>query len=190
MIGHVICEASDIALADADVAPVEESAQAHSRTTSPKELSRSDLKLLRQRAKAERRTVVWTNGVFDVLHAGHLAQLRAARALGDTLVVGVNTDETVRAAKGEGRPVFPLVERLEMLAALEVVDFVHAFSEPTPVEAIRVLEPDVHCKGADYEGKPIPERSLVESYGGRVVLVPLVPHRSTSRTLELLTGKG
>jgi rfaE bifunctional protein nucleotidyltransferase chain/domain len=94
----------------------------------------------------------------------------------------------VRAAKGEGRPVFPLAERLEMLSALEIIDFVHPFAEATPVEAIEVLRPDVHCKGADYESKPIPERSVVESYGGRVVLIPLVEGRSTTRTLALLGG--
>ncbi|HVJ92069.1 MAG TPA: SIS domain-containing protein [Labilithrix sp.] len=186
MIGHVLCEALDAAIL-ASSEPTAESPSGTSR--SPKELSRSDLAVLRRVARAERRTIVWTNGVFDVLHAGHLAQLRAAREHGDILVVGVNTDETVRAAKGEDRPVFPLAERLDMLAALEVVDFVHAFPEPTPVEAISALQPDVHCKGADYASKPIPERAVVEAYGGRVILVPLVDNRSTTRTLELLAGK-
>lgn len=186
LIGHVLCEALDIALAGTKN---EEASASECTTRSPKELSRTDLSLLRSRAKADGRTVVWTNGVFDMLHAGHLSQLRAARAHGDLLVVGVNTDETVRAAKGADRPVFPLAERLEMLAALEVVDFVHAFGEATPVDAIRALEPGVHVKGADYEGKPIPEREVVEAYGGRVVLVPLVANRSTSRTIELLHGK-
>jgi phosphoheptose isomerase len=184
-IGHILCEAVDAAIT-AGESKVAALATDAALTSSPKELSRTDLAFLRARAKAEGRSIVWTNGVFDVIHAGHLAQLRAARALGDVLVVGVNTDETVRAAKGASRPVFPLAERLELLAALEVVDFVHAFPEATPVEAITALEPDVHCKGADYEGKPIPERTVVEGYGGRVVLVPLVPNRSTTRTLELL----
>jgi phosphoheptose isomerase len=186
-VGHIVCEAVDAAIVASEGDPSEIVSAARV-TSSPKELDRADLALLRRRATVDKRTIVWTNGVFDVLHAGHLAQLRAARALGDVLVVGVNTDETVRAAKGDGRPVFPLAERLEMLAALEVVDFVHPFPEPTPVEAIEVLRPDVHCKGADYEGKPIPERAIVESYGGRVVLVPLVEGRSTTRTLEMLAN--
>lgn len=185
-IGHILCEAIDAALAETDGAGAEPNAARIS--TSPKELSRADLALLRASARADKRTIVFTNGVFDVLHAGHLASLRAARAQGDVLVVGVNVDATVRAAKGEGRPIFPLAERLEMLAALELVDFVHPFSEATPVEAIEVLRPDVHCKGADYEGKPIPERNVVEGYGGRVFLVPLVEGRSTTRTIALSGG--
>lgn len=187
-IGHILCEAIDAAFAaESDATPTaEESARA---STSLKEVSRADLARLRRQATADKRTIVWTNGVFDVLHAGHLAQLRAARSLGDMLVVGVNTDDTVRAAKGDGRPVFPLAERLEMLAALEMIDFVHAFHENTPVEAIRALRPDVHCKGADYEGKPIPERPVIEAYGGRVVLIPLVEGRSTTATIASLNRK-
>jgi phosphoheptose isomerase len=184
-IGHILCEAIDEALSKA---PAAESTRG-SVAGSPKELSRADLPLLRASATAEKRAIVWTNGVFDVLHAGHLSQLRAAAALGDMLVVGVNTDETVRASKGEGRPVFPLAERVAMLAALEVVDFVHVFAEATPIEAIEKLRPDVHAKGADYADKPIPERALVESYGGKVALLPLVPGRSTTDTLARLGGK-
>ena len=187
-IGHILCEAIDAALARAPAFANETSTSPRA-TSSPKELTRADLALVRASATADKRTIVFTNGVFDVLHAGHLAQLRAARTHGDILVVGVNTDETVRAAKGDGRPVFPLAERLEMLAALEMVDFVHAFSETTPVEAVQALRPDVHCKGGDYDGKPMPERSVVEGYGGRVVLVPLVEGRSTTRTLDLLGRK-
>lgn len=179
MIGHVLCEALDASLEDAvDARP--------GTTPTPKHLSRDDLALLRAQAKHDKKTIVWTNGVFDVLHAGHLASLKAARAHGDVLVVGVNTDETVRAAKGEGRPVFPLQERLAMLAALEIVDFVHAFGEATPVEALQALKPDVHCKGQDYANKPIPEREVVESYGGRVVLLSFVEGRSTTSTIERL----
>jgi phosphoheptose isomerase len=189
-IGHLLCEAVDLAIATTSSAPSANGRGARV-TTSPKELSRDELAFLRARTKAESSVVVWTNGVFDVLHAGHLAQLRAARAYGDVLVVGVNTDDTVRAAKGEGRPVFPVTERVDMLAALEVVDHVHVFGEPTPEAAIAALEPDVHCKGEDYappNGKPIPERALVESYGGRIVFVPLVADRSTTKTLERLRG--
>lgn len=184
--GHFVCEAIDYALAGAT--PVAEG-KSERIGTSPKELSRADLAIVRANATSEKRTLVWTNGVFDILHAGHLAQLKAARKEGDLLVVGLNTDETVRAAKGADRPIFPLAERLEMLAALEVVDFVHVFPETTPVEAITALRPDVHVKGADYADKPIPERALVEGYGGKVVLVPLVESRSTTLALGRLNGK-
>lgn len=180
MVGHLVCEAVDLSLAEA-------TATSAATGGSPKVLSRDDLAVLRRSTEHDKQTIVWTNGNFDVLHAGHLSSLKAARKHGDVLVVGVNVDASVRAAKGEGRPVFPLAERLEMLAALELVDFVHAFEEPTPVEALRALRPDVHCKGADYADKPIPERALVEGYGGKVVLLPLVPDRSTTGTLARLS---
>jgi rfaE bifunctional protein nucleotidyltransferase chain/domain len=139
--------------------------------------------------RAARRTVVWTNGCFDVLHAGHLASLQAARALGDVLVVGVNDDAAVRRLKGEGRPVVPAAERAALVAALRPVDHVVVFGEDTPEAVLSHLRPDVHCKGADYappHGKPIPERALVEGYGGRVEFLPLTPGRSTTGLVAAL----
>ena len=136
--------------------------------------------------------MAWTNGVFDVLHVGHLTSLRAARGFGDVLVVGVNADATVRASKGPTRPIFPVAERVEMLAALDVVDAVIVFAEPTPVEMLTALRPDVHVKGADYappHGKPIPEAALVASWGGKVEFVPLVPGRSSTDTLARLLAE-
>jgi rfaE bifunctional protein nucleotidyltransferase chain/domain len=133
--------------------------------------------------RAAGRSVVWTNGCFDLLHAGHARSLRDAAGLGDVLVVGLNSDTSVRALKGRGRPLLPQAERAELLAALECVDHVLVFDGPTPVEVLAVLRPDVHCKGADYAppgGKPIPELPLVEGYGGRVAFLPLVPHLSTT----------
>ena len=146
---------------------------------------------LRERWKQEGRVVVWTNGVFDVLHAGHLSSLQAARRLGDVLVVGVNADATVRARKGPDRPVFPVHERVAMLAALEVVDHVLVFEEDTPAQVLSALKPDIHCKGADYappNGAPIPEAEIVKAYGGRIEFLPLVPERSTTKTIEKLNG--
>jgi rfaE bifunctional protein nucleotidyltransferase chain/domain len=130
--------------------------------------------------------VVWTNGVFDLLHAGHLHSLRAARSLGDALIVGVNADEPVRRAKGPNRPVVPAEERAELVAALEPVDAVLIFGEDTPEACLAALRPDVHAKGADYappDGKPMPEAVVVESYGGRIEFLPLIEGRSTSRLL-------
>jgi phosphoheptose isomerase len=181
-IGHLVCEAID----EASTRPSVNARPGKRYTSSSKELARDELPLVREHWSAEKLTVAWTNGVFDVLHAGHLAQLRAAKSNGDVLVVGVNTDETVKAAKGDDRPIFPLAERVEMLAALEVVDYVHVFPEATPEAALSALRPDVHCKGADYappNGKPIPEKALVEGYGGRIAYVPLVPDRSTTSTI-------
>ena len=129
-------------------------------------------------------TVVWTNGVFDLLHVGHVRSLEAARALGSVLVVGVNADATVTAAKGPGRPIVPAEQRAEVVAALEPVDYAVIFEEPTPEQALDRLRPEIHAKGADYSDKPIPERAVVEGYGGRVELLPLVEGISTTELSE------
>jgi rfaE bifunctional protein nucleotidyltransferase chain/domain len=124
--------------------------------------------------------VVITNGCFDILHPGHVALLEAARREGDRLVVALNSDASVRALKGEGRPVLPEGERAELLLSLEVVDRVVLYDEPTPVRVVRALLPDVLVKGADWAADGIVGRAEVEAAGGRVVRVPLVPGRSTS----------
>jgi D-beta-D-heptose 7-phosphate kinase/D-beta-D-heptose 1-phosphate adenosyltransferase len=131
--------------------------------------------------------VVWTNGTFDLLHPGHVASLTQARDLGDVLVVGVNSDRSVKAYKGPARPILREDERATMLAALECVDFVVVFDEDTPVESLAKLKPDIHCKGAEYappHGRPVPERATVEGYGGRVAYLPLVPGVSTTDVLD------
>jgi D-sedoheptulose 7-phosphate isomerase len=146
-----------------------------------------DLILQRDRWKQDQKAVVWTNGCFDVLHVGHLHCLEQARRLGDVLIVGVNTDAAVRAIKGQDRPIFPLEERMRVLAALRTTDYVVAFEGLTPEAALAELRPDVHVKGDDYappHGKPIPERELVESYGGRVEFVSLVPEHSTFDVIQ------
>jgi D-beta-D-heptose 7-phosphate kinase/D-beta-D-heptose 1-phosphate adenosyltransferase len=110
-----------------------------------------------------------------------------ARQFGNVLVVGINTDESVRRLKGSGRPILPADLRAEMLAALECVDYVTLFGEPTPEQALRDLQPHVHCKGADYappHGKPIPEAAVVASYGGRIAFLPLLPGLSTTELLR------
>lgn len=145
------------------------------------------LAAVRAAARAAGRRVVWTNGCFDVLHVGHVRSLRFARGLGDLLVVGVNGDGSVRRLKGPGRPLNPAADRVEVLAALACVDYVVVFDEPTPVEAIRRLRPDVHCKGSDYappHGKPIPEAEVVAAYGGRIEFFPLVPSVSTTELVR------
>lgn len=141
------------------------------------------LDALRLRWKQQNQTVVWTNGCFDLLHIGHVRNLQAARRLGDILVVGLNSDSSVRRIKGPPRPIMPEQERAEVLAALACVDYVVIFDEDTPEAALARLKPDIHCKGADYappNGKPIPEAPLVESYGGRIAFIPLVPGASTT----------
>jgi D-beta-D-heptose 7-phosphate kinase/D-beta-D-heptose 1-phosphate adenosyltransferase len=127
--------------------------------------------------------VVFTNGVFDLLHAGHVRLLVAARALGDCLVVGVNSDASVRRLKGKGRPIIPLAERMEMLAGLKPVDYVVPFGEPTPARVIEAVLPAVLVKGSDYKKKDIVGRATVEGAGGRVVRVRLTAGRSTSNLI-------
>jgi D-glycero-beta-D-manno-heptose 1-phosphate adenylyltransferase len=117
------------------------------------------------------RSIVFANGAFDLLHAGHVRYLQAARDHGDWLVVGVNTDRSVRASKGPTRPIVPQEERAEIIAALGCVDAVILFDENTPEELIADLRPDVHAKGTDYTAATVPERDVVASYGGRTIIV-------------------
>jgi rfaE bifunctional protein nucleotidyltransferase chain/domain len=136
------------------------------------------------REKRNGRRVVFTNGCFDLLHPGHISILEQARDLGDILIVGINSDASVRRNKGAGRPVFPELERAEILAALECVDAVLIFDEPTPREVIARLLPDVLVKGGDWPSDQIVGREEVEAAGGRVVLVPVVAGYSTTGILQ------
>jgi D-beta-D-heptose 7-phosphate kinase/D-beta-D-heptose 1-phosphate adenosyltransferase len=139
----------------------------------------------------ERGPVVFTNGVFDLLHAGHVSLLEAARAEGAALVIGVNSDASVRRlAKGAGRPVVPGQERARLLAALACVDCVVLFDEDTPLALITLLRPDVLVKGADYAPEAIVGADEVVSWGGRVVRVALVPGHSTTQLLQRLRRAG
>ena len=148
-------------------------------------MSRLDV-ILRERADWRRAGlgVVFTNGCFDVIHPGHIGLLEAARAEGDVLVVGINSDRSVREIKGPSRPVFPEGERAETLRALEPVDRVIVYEDGTPLETIRSLLPDVLVKGADWPLEAIVGRDVVEERGGRVVRVSLLPGRSTTAILD------
>jgi D-beta-D-heptose 7-phosphate kinase/D-beta-D-heptose 1-phosphate adenosyltransferase len=158
-----------------------------------KALSAARAAALRERLRRLGRRVVFTNGCFDLLHVGHVALLEKARALGDVLVVGVNTDRSVRLLKGPGRPVVPLAERMEILAGLEAVDIVVPFPDRTPVRLIAALRPDILVKGDDYRPSEIAGRKVVEAAGGRVVRVRLSRGRSTSglirRVLRAAAGR-
>lgn len=146
-------------------------------------LNLDDLVLRRQEHGYAGEIVAWTNGCFDLLHSGHVASLQAARNLGDVLIVGLNSDSSVRVNKGPSRPILREQERAALLSALECVDYVHIFAEPTPETVLSIIRPDLHCKGAEYtppHGRPVPERAVVESYGGRIVYLPLLPEISTT----------
>ena len=145
-------------------------------------LDRRQLLEMYGRPRSER--VVFTNGCFDILHRGHVTYLTQARALGDRLVVGLNTDDSVRRLKGAGRPVVQQDDRAYVLAALACVDAVTLFDEDTPAELIEALLPDVLVKGGDYTPDQVVGREIVESHGGELVLIPFVTGRSTTDILH------
>lgn len=139
-----------------------------------------DALALRESLRQEGLPLVFTNGHFDLLHVGHLDYLEQAAALGSALIVGVNGDGGTQRLKGSGRPIVPAVERARLLAALRVVTAAVIFDEDTAHTLIDALRPEIYVKGGDYHSKPLPERALVESYGGRVVLIDTLPGHSTS----------
>lgn len=138
--------------------------------------------------KRHGRSVVFTNGVFDILHAGHVHFLRQAKSLGDVLVVGVNSDASARRLKGKNRPINSERDRMALVAALDPVDHVVLFDEDTPAALIRTLQPDIHVKGGDYEGEALPEAGAVREGGGRVVILPLVESVSTSGVIDRIVA--
>ena len=142
---------------------------------------------LRSRAEQWRRDgerITLANGTFDLLHVGHVRYLHAARALGGKLVVAINSDQSVRALKGEGRPIMPEAERAEIVAALADVDAVVIFPEPDVRAIIREIRPDIHAKGTDYSADSVPERDVVTEYGGRVAIVGDPKDHSTSEIIR------
>ena len=149
-----------------------------------------DAVALAARCRAARQQVVFTNGVFDLLHPGHVRYLQHARSLGGALIVGVNSDQSVRANKGEGRPITPAVERCEILEALACVDAVVVFDEDTPHALIGAIQPDVLVKGADWAEDAIVGRDIVEARGGRVVRVAIEQGYSTTELLKKIQSHG
>jgi rfaE bifunctional protein nucleotidyltransferase chain/domain len=152
--------------------------------TSGKIVTRAELPGLGERLRAEGRRVVFTNGCFDLFHVGHLRYLTQARALGDVLVVALNSDAGVRRLKGPSRPILPEDERAELLVGLACVDYVTLFDEQLPNDTLTALRPHLHVKGGDYEAERLPETPLVRSLGGEVVIMPLVEGRSTTSLIQ------
>jgi rfaE bifunctional protein nucleotidyltransferase chain/domain len=145
---------------------------------------RQALKTIAAQAKNEGKKIVFTNGCFDLLHRGHVQLLREAKSLGDILIVALNSDRSVRQIKGPDRPILPEEERAELIAALEMVDYVTMFDEPDPLNVIRELRPDVLAKGGDWAEDNIVGRELVESYGGKVAVIPYLKGHSTTEIIE------
>jgi len=146
-------------------------------------LSRNELLKTVSRLKGKGLKIVTTNGCFDILHVGHTRYLKAARGLGDVLVVLVNTDASVRGNKGSLRPVVPEDERAEILDALECVDYVVLFNKHTPIELLSLIQPDIHVKGGNYRVDQLPEAPTVQSFGGEVVVVQHVKGKSTTNLI-------
>ena len=142
-----------------------------------------------QTARQAGARIVLANGCFDVLHVGHVRYLEGARALGDLLVVGINSDAQVTVLKGAGRPIMPEGDRAEIVASLESVDLVTIFAEPTVETLLLALKPDIHAKGTDYTEETVPERAAVLSYGGRVAIVGDEKEHSTSQMIDRLAGQ-
>jgi rfaE bifunctional protein nucleotidyltransferase chain/domain len=154
-------------------------------------MTRTEFAALADTLRASGKHVVFTNGVFDILHVGHVRYLQQARALGDALLVGINSDASVRRLKGPTRPINPEDERAEVIAALACVDATCIFTEDRPDGLIEVVRPHVHAKGGDYAGPDaLPETPLVRALGGEVVILPMVAGRSTTRIVEALRQSG
>jgi rfaE bifunctional protein nucleotidyltransferase chain/domain len=150
-------------------------------------LTKDDLISQVEEAKATGKKVVFANGCFDVLHVGHIRYLEAAKALGDILIVAINADEQARLLKGKDRPILPQDQRAEIVSALETVDLVTIFTEPTVTELLLALQPDIHAKGTDYTEETVPERDVVRSFGGQVAIVGDPKNHSSSDMIEKIS---
>jgi D-beta-D-heptose 7-phosphate kinase/D-beta-D-heptose 1-phosphate adenosyltransferase len=146
--------------------------------------SRKEIAKISQKAKEENAKIVFTNGCFDILHLGHVRYLKEAKKLGDILIVGLNSDSSVRKLKGNSRPYIPENERAEILASLEYVDYVTIFSELRPDKLIETVRPDVHVKGGDYKIEELPERKVVKSLRGEIIIIPPIAGRSTTSLID------
>jgi rfaE bifunctional protein nucleotidyltransferase chain/domain len=151
-------------------------------------LSRDALSARVADARRAGRTVAFANGCFDLLHVGHVRYLAAAAQEADQLIVAINDDASVRALKGEGRPILAAADRAELVAALRFVDYVVVFPEPTVGPLLEALRPDVHCKGTDYTLDSVPERDVVRGYGGRIAIVGDAKDHSTRELLARIAG--
>src|SRR6266851_10372231 len=153
-------------------------------------LNENDLLAAVAKERKAGKTIAFANGVFDVLHVGHVRYLQDAAKQADVLIVGVNGDESVRALKGEGRPVTNQHERAELVSAIRGVSYVTIFHDSSPARLIAVIKPDVHCKGTDYTEESVPEREVVLAYGGRIAIVGDPKEHSTSEILRKMKDEG
>ncbi len=144
----------------------------------------TELPALVETLKKEGKKIVTTNGCFDILHIGHLRALEASNALGDVLIVGINSDASVKDYKSPLRPIVPQAERAEMIAGLACVDYVTIFPERNPIRFLELVQPDIHTKSSDRQADKLPETPIVRQHGGDVVMVPLIPGQSTTKIID------
>ena len=147
-------------------------------------INKDRIKKVAEELKENGKTIVFTNGCFDILHAGHVRYLTAARELGDCLILGLNSDQSVRALKGPTRPINTQDDRAEVISALSAVDYVVIFAEATAEELVAEIKPTIYVKGGDYNIEDLPEAAIATQYGGKTILIPEVPGRSSSNIIK------
>lgn len=150
-------------------------------------ITQESLPALIEELRKAKKTIVFTNGCFDLIHIGHISYLEQAKALGDSLIVGINSDKSVRKIKGEKRPLINEAERAKIVSSLHFVDYVVVFDEETPISILDQIKPDIHVKGGDYKAEKLPEYKVVTSAGGRVVILPYISGRSTTSIIKSIT---
>lgn len=147
-------------------------------------IEKENLNNIIKKLKSENKKIVFTNGCFDILHAGHVRYLKESKKFGDILIVGLNSDVSVKKIKGESRPINPEMDRAEVLAGLEAVSYIVLFDETSPVKLLEEIKPDIYTKGADYTVETLPEAKTVLSYGGKIEFIKLVEGRSTTKIID------
>ena len=147
-------------------------------------IEKENLDNIIKKLKAENKKIVFTNGCFDILHAGHVRYLKESKKFGDILIVGLNSDVSVKKIKGESRPINPEMDRAEVLAGLEAVNYIVLFDETSPVKLLEEIKPDIYTKGADYTVETLPEAKTVLSYGGKIEFIKFLEGRSTTKIID------
>lgn len=147
-------------------------------------IEKENLDNIIKKLKAENKKIVFTNGCFDILHAGHVRYLKESKKFGDILIVGLNSDVSVKKIKGESRPINPEMDRAEVLAGLEAVSYIVLFDETSPVKLLEEIKPDIYTKGADYTVETLPEAKTVLSYGGKIEFIKFLEGRSTTKIID------
>ena len=147
-------------------------------------IEKENLNNIIKKLKSENKKIVFTNGCFDILHAGHVRYLKESKKFGDILIVGLNSDISVKKIKGESRPINPEMDRAEVLAGLEAVNYIVLFDETSPVKLLEEIKPDIYTKGADYTVETLPEAKTVLSYGGKIEFIKFLEGRSTTKIID------